>query len=85
MQERAEAQILALLLTQQLREDQMPGSYTDSPVEIPSIMGQDAFVGTMSEAIQAILDAYDSGDMEWAKDAADHLNNIHDGEWPFPY
>ena len=79
MRLKAEAHILALLLT-----EQWTGSdYSDSPVYVPAcITGNGAFLGTMSEVIQEILGLYGSGEYEQAKNMADFLNNLPDScEW----
>jgi hypothetical protein len=70
MMDKAQAQILSLLLTVELY------GYTDEPVMIPDMgWGTGAFTGGMDDAVAQILEWYLDGNYSWAKDAADFLNN----------
>jgi hypothetical protein len=72
MQQKAEAQILALLLTAEYKGD----AYKSAEVYLPDIGQGSAYSGDMSGAIDYILSLYDGGHFEAAKNLADALNNI---------
>jgi len=77
MQLKAEAQILALLLTEQWKGSE----YSDAFVYVPAcITGGDPFIGDMSGVIQEILSLYGIGGdcYTQAKNMADFLNNLPD-------
>jgi len=75
MQQKAEAQILALLLTEQWKG----ACYSDAFVYVPAcITGSTPFIGNMSGVIQEILDLYGCGEYTVAKNMADFLNNLPD-------
>ncbi|MHC1681257.1 MAG: hypothetical protein AB9860_08495 [Methanomassiliicoccales archaeon] len=73
MQDKAEAQILALLLTEQWKG----ADYSNAFAYIPGcITGHGAVMGTMSNIILHILDHYEAGEFMQAKNEADFLNNL---------
>lgn len=67
---KAQAQILALLLTAEHIE-----GYEESGVQIPDMGWGYCYTGSMDGAIAEILDLYSDGEYELAKDLADYLNN----------
>jgi hypothetical protein len=73
MQDKAEAQILALLLTEQWKG----ADYSNAFAYIPGcITGHGVVMGTMSNIILHILDHYEAGEFMQAKNEADFLNNL---------
>ena len=66
MKDKAEAQILALLLTAEYKGDDYKYAYVTLP----------EYSGGMLGAIDYILELYENGDYEAAKDLADTINNI---------
>jgi hypothetical protein len=73
MQKKAEAQSLALLLTEQYKGV----FYSKAQVYIPSyITGHGPFQGIMSDAIVHILKHYKTAQFTPAKNEADFLNNL---------
>jgi hypothetical protein len=70
MTQKAEAQILGLLLTAQYKK------YADEYVYLPDIGQGSYYSGDMSGAIDYILGLYDAGSYEAAKNLADALNNM---------
>jgi hypothetical protein len=72
MEQKAEAQILALLLTAEYKG----ATYKNADVYLPDIGQGSDYSGDMSEAIEYILNLYGSGQFKAAKNLADALNNI---------
>jgi hypothetical protein len=73
MKDKAEAQILALLLTSMHKGDE----YKDAKVVIKCLKYCVCYEGDMAGAIDMILKLYSSCRYDAAKDIADRLNNIH--------
>jgi hypothetical protein len=70
---KAQAQLLSLLLTQQLWE------YSDEMLYLPDLgVGTEPMVMTMQEAIDYLLWLYDQGEYAAAQMLADYLNNLPD-------
>jgi len=69
---KAQAQMLSLLLTEQLYGEE----YTNAWVYLPSIGGSTPMVGTMEEAITYIIWLYSEGYYEAAQGLSDYLNNL---------
>jgi len=72
MKQKAEAQILGLLLTAEYYGDE----YKNADVYLPDIGQGSDYSGTMSGAIDYILSLYKAGSYEAAKNLADALNNM---------
>jgi hypothetical protein len=73
MKDKAEAQILALLLTSMHKGK----NYTKAEVTIKCLKYNVCYDGDMSGAIDCILELYENCYYSAAKDIADTLNNIH--------
>ncbi|MEM3059763.1 MAG: SdrD B-like domain-containing protein, partial [Methanomassiliicoccales archaeon] len=70
---KAQAQILSLLLTEQLYGE----DYSNAWVYLPDLgVGTDPWFGHMSDAIAFILDLYSDGYYTAAQKLADYLNNL---------
>jgi hypothetical protein len=73
MKQKAQAQILSLLLTEQYKG----ASYDNSYVVIPnSITGHGMYTGLMSATIVHVLNHYSAGQYAQAQREADYLNNL---------
>jgi len=82
MTQKAEAQTLCLLFTEQFRNEESGGTgYSDAFVYIPSGVGDGPMIFQMSDAILHILDHYMDGEYSMAHAEAGYINELPMNTW----